>query len=406
MTDTTSPPSRASAARHPDAHAYTIGIEEEFFLSDAVTRDAPAQRPDRFMTAAKTLLPQAVRAEMLQSQIEVATRPHRGLDGAREELAGYRRHLGLLAGEHGLSLAAVGTHPLMLWTEQRATSQPRYGRLMHDLQMLGARNMVCGLHVHVEVPDPDARVDLMRRVLPFIPLLLALSTSSPFWQARRTGLMGYRLAAYDELPRTGLPELFDGKEAYDRYVDTLVAARAIPDASYIWWAIRPSLSHPTLELRVADSCTRLDDVLAIAALYRAIVRHLVRNPSLNAGIDAAERAVVLENKWRAQRYGIHGAFIDSTTGTMRTLEAWLDETIAMVFGDLVALGHAEVMVDLRRILREGTSADRQVALYTEARGRGLSPETALADVVDWLAATTTGAVVPAPLDMPFVGTVH
>jgi glutamate---cysteine ligase / carboxylate-amine ligase len=225
---------------------------------------------------------------------------------------------------------------------------------------------------------------------PYLPLLLALSTSSPFWQAQRTGLLGYRLAAYRELPRTGLPDLFDGQADYQRYIDTLVSARAIEDSSYIWWVIRPSLKHPTIELRVADSCTRVDDTLAIAALYRCLVRRLSLDPALNAGRTGASRAITDENCWRAQRYGIHGSFVDEKTRSAMPVSDMLNETLDQVEGDAKALG-CERELDLTRwILARGTSADQQLTLYTEGLGRGLSSRDALAGVVDWLSAETTG----------------
>ena len=175
--------------------------------------------------------------------------------------------------------------------------------------MIGQRNMLCGLHVHVELPDPDDRVDVMMRMLPYLPLFIALATSSPFWRSRPTGLKGYRLAAYDELPRTGVPELFRTKEEFDAYVDALVKAGVMEDSSYVWWSMRPSLKHPTLELRAPDCPTLVDDSIAIAALWRSLARRLVRNPELNRDIDAVTRAIVVENKWRAQRYGVHGTFV-------------------------------------------------------------------------------------------------
>ena len=175
--------------------------------------------------------------------------------------------------------------------------------------MIGQRNMLCGLHVHVELPDPDDRVDVMTRMLPYLPLFIALATSSPFWRSRPTGLKGYRLAAYDELPRTGVPELFRTKEEFDAYVDALVKAGVMEDSSYMWWSMRPSLKHPTLELRAPDCPTLVDDSIAIAALYRSLARRLTRNPELNRDITAVTRAIVVENKWRAQRYGVHGTFV-------------------------------------------------------------------------------------------------
>jgi glutamate---cysteine ligase / carboxylate-amine ligase len=233
----------------------------------------------------------------------------------------------------------------------------------------------------------------MNRLQPYLPLLLALSTSSPFWQAQRTGLLGYRLAAYRELPRTGLPDLFESAADYQRYIDTLVAARAIQDSSYVWWVIRPSRKHPTLELRVADSCTRVDDAIAIAALYRCLVRRLAIARGLNAGRTGASRAITDENCWRAQRYGIHGSFVDETTRTAKPVGEVLEEVLDLVDDDARALG-CEREVDLaRRIIARGTSADQQLTLYTEGRGRGLSNRDALTAVVDWLTAETVGAPV-------------
>src|SRR5258705_12154402 len=180
--------------------------------------------------------------------------------------------------------------------------------------MMGQLIMLGGIHVHAKLPDPDERVDVMCRMLPYLPLFLALSTSSPFWQSRSTGLMGYRLAAYDELPRTGVPELFRTKEEFDAYIAAQVKAGIIADSSYIWWAIRPSLAHPTLELRAPDCCTLIDDALAIAALYRTLVRHLYYNPWRNHGMTAVSRALVVENKWRAARHRGAGTLLDAGGG--------------------------------------------------------------------------------------------
>ncbi len=369
---------------------YRFGIEEEYFLSDAVTRGTRRKATKSFMDACARTFPDEVQREMLQSQIEVATAPCHEMGEARGALATLRGGIAGIAREHGLMLLASGTHPTAVWTQQRATEAARYGKLMRDLQMLGSRNLVCGMHVHVEVPDLARRVDLMNRMLPFMPLLLALSTSSPFWQARRTGLMGYRLAAYRELPRTGLPELFDGLADYQRYIDTLVSAGAIDDSSFVWWVVRPSLKHPTLELRVADSCTRLDDAIAIAALYRTLVRHLDRNPAVNARLTGASRAIVAENCWRAQRYGVHGSFVDEASRSALTVAQTLDDAIDLVAGDAAALDCDAEVASARDILARGTSADRQLTLYTEARGRGLDRHNALVGVVDWLAAETAG----------------
>jgi glutamate---cysteine ligase / carboxylate-amine ligase len=370
---------------------YRFGIEEEYFVSNRKTRKTVSQLPLSFNEDIRRALPQILRSEMLQSQIEVATPPSQELGIAKELLAGYRRVLASIADENALQIIASGTHPLAKWDGQTPNRKPRYDRLMHDLQMLGSRNILCGLHVHVSVPDPSMRVDLMRRIIPYLPVFLALSTSSPFWQARRTGLMGYRLAAYDELPRTGIPDLFANEAEYQSYVEALVETRAIPDASYIWWAVRPSAKYPTLELRIADSCTRVEHTIAIAALYRCLVRHLANNLKLNQNIGAAERAIALENKWIAQRHGIHGAYIDAATKTVRPLGELIEEMIAMVEPDAIALNCLSELHSLRSILSFGTSADQQIALELEARERGRTATAALGEVVDWLANVTRGS---------------
>ncbi len=375
---------------------YTIGMEEEFFVFDAKTRRA-VQRVDRsFFKLARERLGDRVMTEMLQSQIEVATPPCVTMTEARAHLTRYRRTLGQTAREHGLGLAAMGTFPLAFWPEQQITPKSRYGEIIDDLQMIGHRNMLCGMHVHVEVPDVDTRINLIMRLTPYLPLLLALSTSSPFWQGHLTGLVGYRLAAYDELPRTGLPELFRTNDDYNEYVGALVGAKIIPDASYIWWALRPSLPNPTIELRVADSCTRLDDAVAIAALFRCLVRALDRDRSRNAGFDRVGRAITAENKWHAQRYGIAATFVDPFSREPLDVRDWLDQVLALTAGDVKALGCASDIKRLDTIVSEGTSATEQINLFARSLAAGRERLTAIQDVIDWAASETLAVCEPGP----------
>src|ERR1700730_6240408 len=364
---------------------YTFGIEEEYFIVDAVTRAVTRKSTTAFLIALKKAIGPAVTREMLQAQLEVMTKPRLAMADARAELRELRRTVGEIAAQHDLSFFAAGTHPSATRRPPVSTPAARYDGLMHDFQMLGERNLLCGLHVHVEVPDPDARVGLMRRLQPFVPMFIAFSTSSPFWSSRRTGLMGYRLAAYDELPRTGLPPLFADKESFDAYIGTLVEARAMPDASYVWWAIRPSSKLPTLELRAPDSCTRMEDAVALAALYRALVRHLVRNPGVNADFGAVDQAIGDENKGRAQRYGIHGSLVDRRSRRAVPVGEALDGLLAMLAGDIEALGSSAEITHLRKILEIGTSADMQLKIYIEAEARTKSRAQALRAVTGWLA---------------------
>lgn len=370
------------------SEAFRFGIEEEYFLSDAASRGIVRKVSPKFIATVQDVFPKEVQREMLQSQIEVATPVCETMSQARRSLSKLRQGLAGLALEHDMLLLACGTHPSAVWSRQRATEASRYDQIMRDLQMLGSRNQLCGLHVHVEVEDEDERIRLMGRIMPYLPLMLALSTSSPFWQGQRTGLMGYRLSAYAELPRTGLPELFAEPADYRAYVETLVAAGAIKDASYIWWSIRPSDKHPTLELRIADSCTRLDDTLAIAALYRCLVRHLMRRPTANNGLTVADRAIAAENLWRAQRYGIHGGLVCAQSRTMRAVPGLLDDLLGELAPDAAALDCEADLARCRAIAAGGTSADVQLGVFEEARSRAGGQMAGLNAVVDWIASET------------------
>ena len=366
---------------------YRFGIEEEYFLADATTRGTPRRGVKGFHEAARARLPQVER-ELLQSQVEVATPPSTSFAAAGATLRGLRAGLAEIGRQHGVLVLAAGTHPVARWSRQSHTEADRYEGIMRELRMVGRRSVICGMHVHVEVPRPEARVDLMNRLLPYMPLLLALSASSPFWQGRATGLAGYRLSAFGEMPRTGLPDLFAGPEDYERYVAMMTRSGAIADASFLWWALRPSVRYPTLELRVADSCTRVGDTIAIAALYRCLVRLVDRRPDLNRGLTGASRAIAAENLWRAQRYGVRASLIDEASGAAVPFASYLETTLGLVREDADALGCREEAEASRVIAVEGTSADRQLAVFAEARGRGLLGRDALGVVVDWLAATT------------------
>jgi glutamate---cysteine ligase / carboxylate-amine ligase len=367
------------------AGAFSFGMEEEYFLVDAETKLVVNAVPTAFFEAAKVAAEGRIGPEFLQPQVEVATSPHLCMADARSELRHLRRTVAAVAAEHGLAILAAGTHPTAVWRHTRQTVKQRYDTVMHDLQMIGRRDLLCGLHVHVELPDADARVDVMYRMLPYLPLFLALSTSSPFWQSQHTGLMGYRLAAYDELPRTGVPELFRTKEEFDAYVAALVRSGVIEDSSFIWWAIRPSLANPTLELRAPDSCTLVEDAIAIAALYRTLVRHLFVNRWRNADLNAVQRAIAVENKWQAQRRGVHATFV-SEDGAV-TVAQMLDRVIEETATDAAAFGCSAELKRCRAIATSGTSADAQLAIFA-SRIEHENRDAALRAVIDWIAAAT------------------
>ncbi|MDP4004576.1 carboxylate-amine ligase [Methylobacterium sp. NEAU K] len=366
------------------AHSYRFGIEEEYFLADAETRGTPRGDLAGFHARVKAELPETGR-ELVAAQVEVCTPPLTDATAAREDLRGQRATLAGIASENGLSLLACGTHPLARWSRQTATDGARYKGILSDVGIAARRALICGMHVHVEVPDPDARVDLMNRLLPFQPLLLALSASSPFWQGEATGLMAYRLSVFGELPRSGLPEIFADAAAYERFVAIMTRSGAIADASFLWWSLRPSIKFPTLELRIADACTRLDDSLCVAALFRCLVRLCVRRPDLNAGLDGVSRALASENLWRAQHSGVRAALIDEARGEAVLFSEALESVLALVSEDAAALGCTIEVARARAIVAQGTSADEQVAAYEVALAEGRDERAALAAAVDWIA---------------------
>ena len=340
---------------------FTFGIEEEYFLADAQNgHSPPGATLDVFHEAAAAKVKSASH-ELLKGQIEVQSEPGTSLDAAHDALAGMRAELSKIAAGHGLSLFAAGSHPLGREGDQRTTEKERYRQLEAEFGLIAARSMVCAMHIHVAVPDPDRRIDLMNRITPFLPLFYALSTSSPFWQGRDTRLKGFRLAAFSEWPRMGLPELFADQSQFDRFVARLVDAKVMENSSFVWWLIRPSNKFPTLELRICDSCTRLDDAVAIAALYRSLLSAVHRRPELNAGFGPIERGICAENIWQAQQGGLDATFVDADKGGTLTVARALDAAIAIAADDAAAFGDTAWVEKTRDILKRGTSADRQLA---------------------------------------------
>jgi carboxylate-amine ligase len=353
-------PSRLGSAE------YSFGIEEEYFLADAETLEVSQQTPTAFFEAVNWFTGGQAMREMLQAQLEVVTNIHVDIADAREELKFLRREAANVASQFGLAIMACGTHPTARWQQSQLSPKARYHEMIEDLRGVGERNMLCGMHVHVQLKEESNRFRVMCGMIPYIPLFIALSASSPFWNGRATGLAGYRLAAYDELPRTGLPELFTTEAEYRSYVDALTCSGVMPDDSYVWWAMRPSSRHPTLELRAPDSCTRLEDAIAIASLYRTLARHLDRNPNCANELTNVDRAIAAENKWRAQRYGRSCDFA-SRNGPV-PIARQLEELIETLSLDAEALSCSAEIKHCMKILETGTSADGQLGA---ARNGGL-----------------------------------
>jgi glutamate---cysteine ligase / carboxylate-amine ligase len=366
------------------ASEFRFGIEEEFFVVNEESQILESKSHELFLATAKKLSDGAVTRELLQSQVEAATPVCGDLAEARDHLRRLRSALAEAGRQTGLSVIAAGTHPTANWHDQLQTRKKRYDNVVTELQILALRNLVCGMHAHVELPD-EMRVDVMRRAIPFLPILLGLSCSSPFWRGMPTGFASYRLTSYDELPRTGLPPLFADADAYDAYVGVLQRAKVIRDASYIWWAIRPSHRYPTLELRIPDACTTLEDALTITALYRSIVRLLVIDRDMNAELGASGRALAKENKWRVQRFGLRADLIDPFEDNVAVdLPSLARRLIELARPHALALGCIGEVERVEGILARGNSADRQLAIYEQAIAGGLTAAEALAKVKTWL----------------------
>ena len=373
--------------------SFTLGIEEEYLLVRRDSRDLASEPPAAMLEECQHLLAGQVGPEFLRAQIEVGTGICTSLAEARADLANLRGTVAEVAGRHGLAPIAASTHPFAEWHRQKPTARERYHVLARDLQGVGRRLLICGMHVHVGIEDEELRIDLMNQVAYFLPHLLALSTSSPFWRGADTGLMSYRISVFNELPRTGLPEYFDSWGEYRRHVGMLVRAGLIEDAGKLWWDIRPSDRFPTLEMRVTDVCTRLDDAIAIAALYRCLLRMLWRLRRRNQRWRIYARMLVNENRWRAQRYGTDGdGLVDFGRGRVVPYEDLLDELIALVAEDSAHFGCAREIDHTREILRRGTGAHAQRAAHQRALAAGASEAEALAAVVDALIAETVSGL--------------
>ncbi|MCA3248630.1 MAG: carboxylate-amine ligase [Azospirillum sp.] len=377
--------------------AFTIGLEEEYLLVDRATRDLARDPPADLVAQteaelAKRGMPGQVSPEFLRAQIEVQTRVCASVADARAQLATLRRTVAEVAARHGLAPIAASTHPFAEWRGVGATDRERYRALERDLQGVGRRLVICGLHVHVGIEDEELRVDLMNQAGYFLPHLLALSTSSPFWRGEDTGLASYRIAIFNELPRTGLPDHFESWGEYRRQVDRLVKAGLIDDASKLWWDIRPSARFPTLEMRATDMCTALDHAISIAALYRSLISMLWRLKTSNQRWRIYPHMLVKENRWRAQRYGIDEGLVDFGKGEIVPVAGLVDELIELVRPDAERLGCVAEVEGARAILRDGTSAHRQRRAFAAATAAGHAKQRALEAVVDDLIAGTVAGL--------------
>lgn len=373
--------------RRGDNAGFTIGIEEEYLLVDPSTGALADDPPEEIFTDCADVIDDSIGLvvpEFLRAQVEVGTAVCGSIAEVRSKLATLRRSVADAARDHGLASIAASTHPFAEWSAVHHTDKERYNVLAQDMQAVARRLLICGMHVHVGIPDDDLRTDLLNQVAYFLPHLLVLSTSSPFWRGEKTGLMCYRLSVFDELPRTGLPSRFESYGEYLRHVQVLVNAGVIEDASMIWWDIRPHTKFPTLEMRITDVCTRLDDGITVAALYACLISMLMRLRRSNQRWRHYANMLINENRWRAQRYGFDEGLIDFGLGRIVPYPDLLEELLELLRPEAERLNCIAEIENARDILRRGTSAHRQISVYDAAVKKGASKDEALKAVVDWL----------------------
>ncbi|HEX9866870.1 MAG TPA: carboxylate-amine ligase [Acidimicrobiia bacterium] len=371
-----------------DRPAFTIGIEEEYLVVDRETRDLIKNPPTAMWDSMREVLGSQVTPEFLKAQIEVETKVCAKLAEAREDLATLRRDLSRVVADYGAAIIASSTHPFANWSEQETTEHPRYLRLAADYQQVARQLVICGMHVHVGIEDPHLRIDLMNQARYMLPHMLALSTSSPFWAGTDTGLLAYRLVIFKNLPRTGVPEEFTSWNEYERMVDVLVEAGLIEDGTKLWWDIRPSARYPTLEMRVSDVCTRLDDAMTVAALFQCLLGYLFRLRRQNQRWRAYSPMLISENMWRAQRYGTEGSLVDFGRGELVPYSELVEEFLEVLAQDALEFDVRNEVRHARTIVKEGTSAHRQLAAYQAALKAGAEQREALEAVVDHLIVDT------------------
>ncbi len=363
---------------------FSIGIEEEYLLVDKTTRSLAINPPKSLLKECKELLGNQVTNELLLSQIEIGTKVCNNIQEAREDLSRLRKNIVEVTARYGLAPIACSTHPFSRWSEQEQTPKDRYELLTREMQAVARRMLICGMHVHVGINDDELRIDLMSQLAYFLPHLLSLSCSSPFWNGEDTGLKSYRLTIFDNLPRTGIPTEFQSFSDYKRHIEILTNAGVMEDSTKIWWDIRPSAKYPTLETRIMDVCTRIDDAISLAALVVSTLRALYRLRMKNQRWRDYSSMLIRENRWRAMRYSFDEGLIDFGKGSIVPFEELLDEFIEISIEDAKVLGCDKEVMDAKNILKRGTSAHRQLKTYESSIATGKNKDEALNDVVDML----------------------
>jgi carboxylate-amine ligase len=359
---------------------FTLGIEEEYQTIDPETRDLRSHIATEMLAKGKLRLEERVKAEMHQSVIEVGTRICNNIQEAQEDLFDLRRNMISLAEEHGLVLVAGATHPFADWRVQEIYPDPRYAQVVEDLQLVARANLIFGLHVHVGIEDREAAIRVMNSLRYFLPHILALSTNSPFWLGMETGYKSYRAKVFENFPRTNLPDSFASYSEFESYVNLLIKTNSIDNAKKIWWDVRPHPFFDTVEVRICDIPLRAQESIAIAALIQATACKLWRLHSGNVDYRQYSRALLMENKFRAVRYGLDGKMIDFGKQAEVPVRDLILEYLGFIDDTLDELGSRSEIAYIHTMLREGSGADRQLKVFRETND--------LKAVVDYMAAET------------------
>src|SRR5213080_143749 len=345
-------------------HLFTLGIEEEFQIIDPETRELRSHI-QQILDGGKMMLQERVKPELHQSIVELGTEICSDARDARQQVVNLRTELAKLAAQHGLKIASAGTHPFSHWMDQLITVHERYATIVKDMQQIARSCLIFGLHVHVGIPDREEGIDIMNQARYFLPHLYALSVNSPFWLGQNTGLKAYRQMIFERFPRTGIPDAFESLSEYDDFLKLLVATNCIDNAKKIWWDIRLHPFFDTIEFRICDAQTRVDDTIALAALMQAIVLKLQKLRRYNVTFRSYPRRLIDENRWRASRYGIDGKLIDFGRKCEMDERELLHEMLEFVAPEVEELGNQAELAHIEKIIREGTGADRQLAVWEQ-----------------------------------------
>ncbi len=348
----------------PFDNDFTIGIEEEFQIIDPQTRELRS-RVNEILEEGRMLLGEQVKPEMHQSMIEVGTGICRDVKEARQDVIKLRRAIAELAARKGLAIVAASTHPISHWADQQITENERYYQMIEELQHSARALLIFGMHVHVGIKDREAAMAVMNAARYFLPHIYALSTSSPFWIGRNTGMKSYRYEVFKQFPRTGIPEYFNSVGEFDNFVNLLIKTGCIDNGKKIWWDVRPHHVYPTLEFRICDIPTKVEETITIAALFQAVTAKVYKLYRQNMGFRLYRRALIEENKWRAARYGLDGKLIDFGKREEVPLRSLIQELLEFVDDVVDELGCREEINYVHTILENGTSADRQLRVFQE-----------------------------------------